>query len=186
MRWGEVRWVEVAQSCPTLCDPVDCSLPGFSVHAILQARILEWVTISFSRGSSQPRDWTWVPHIGGRCFNLWATREDNISISLSKESHTTFSQRKGVLEKKNQALNLVKTENELWGTSEKSLTLTPFFPLWFMIYCIMNEIHCASLIFLWLFLEVLLPNLLSVLHLQLFPYPTFSRDNLSPGLSNIL
>ena len=39
---------EVAQSCPTLCDPVDCSLPGFSVHGILQARILEWVTISFS------------------------------------------------------------------------------------------------------------------------------------------
>ena len=41
-----------AQSCPTLCNPVDCSLPGFYVHGILQARILEWVTISFSRGSS--------------------------------------------------------------------------------------------------------------------------------------
>ena len=41
---------EVAQSCPTLCNPVDCSLPGFSVHGILQARILEWVAISFSRG----------------------------------------------------------------------------------------------------------------------------------------
>ena len=40
---------EVAQSCPTLCDPVDCSLPGFSVYRILQARILEWVAISFSR-----------------------------------------------------------------------------------------------------------------------------------------
>ena len=44
---------EVAQLCPTLCDPMDCSLPGFSVHGILQARILEWVTITFSRGSSQ-------------------------------------------------------------------------------------------------------------------------------------
>ena len=43
---------EVAQSCPTLCDPVDCSPPGSSVHGILQARILEWVAISFSRGSS--------------------------------------------------------------------------------------------------------------------------------------
>ena len=43
---------EVAQSCPTLCDPMDCSLPGSSVHGILQARILEWVAISFSRGSS--------------------------------------------------------------------------------------------------------------------------------------
>ena len=72
----EVKWSEVAQSCPTLCGPVDCSLPGFSVHGILQARVLEWVTISFCRGSSQPRDWTRVSRIGGRCFNLWATRED--------------------------------------------------------------------------------------------------------------
>ena len=47
---------EVAQSCPTLCDPIDCSLPGFSVRGILQARKLEWVAISFSRRSSQPGD----------------------------------------------------------------------------------------------------------------------------------
>ena len=59
----------------TLCNPVDYSLPGSSVHEILQARILEWVAISFSRGSSQPRDWTQVSCIGGRHFNLWATRE---------------------------------------------------------------------------------------------------------------
>ena len=58
-----------------LCYPTDCSLPGSSVHGILQARILEWVAISFSRVSSQSRDQTWVSHIGGRCFNLWATRE---------------------------------------------------------------------------------------------------------------
>jgi len=44
------------QSCPTLCDPTDCSPPGSSVHGILQARILEWVAISFSRASSRPRD----------------------------------------------------------------------------------------------------------------------------------
>ena len=42
----------VTQSCPTLCDPMDCSLPGFSAHRIFQARVLEWVAISFSRGSS--------------------------------------------------------------------------------------------------------------------------------------
>ena len=65
---------EVAQSCPTLCDPMDCSLPGSSVHGIFQARVLEWGAISFSRGSSQPRDWTLVSRIAGRCFNLWATR----------------------------------------------------------------------------------------------------------------
>ena len=46
------------QSCPTLCNPMDCSLPGSSVHGILQARILEWVAVSSSRGSSQPRDRT--------------------------------------------------------------------------------------------------------------------------------
>ena len=58
-----------------LCDPMDCSLPGSSVHGILQARVLEWVAISFSRGSSQPGDQTRVSHIAGRRFTLWATRE---------------------------------------------------------------------------------------------------------------
>ena len=65
---------EVAQSCPTLCDPMDYSLPGFSIHGIFQARVLEWVAISFSRGSSQPRDRTQVFHNASRCFTLWATR----------------------------------------------------------------------------------------------------------------
>ena len=79
---------EVARSCPTLCDPVDCSLPGFSVHGILQARILEWVTISSSRGSSRPRDRTQVSHIGGRRFNLWATREAKLTLYQGL-SHTS-------------------------------------------------------------------------------------------------
>ena len=65
----------VTQSCPTLCDPMDCRLPGSSFHGILQARVLEWVAISFSRGYSQPRDWTQVSHIAGRGFTLWATKE---------------------------------------------------------------------------------------------------------------
>ena len=52
---GKVK-VKVAQLCPTLCDPIDCSLPGSSVHGIPQARILEWVAIPFSRGSFQSRD----------------------------------------------------------------------------------------------------------------------------------
>ena len=73
--WATESESEVAQSCLNLCDPVDCSLPGFSVHGILQARILEWVTISFSRGSFRPRGQTQVSRIGGRCFNLWANRE---------------------------------------------------------------------------------------------------------------
>ena len=66
---------EVAQSCPTFCDPMDCSLPGSSVHGIFQAIALEWIAISFSRGSSQPRDWTQVSCIVDRHFTIWATRE---------------------------------------------------------------------------------------------------------------
>ena len=71
IKWGKES--EGAQSCPTLCDPVDCNLPGSSVHRIVQARILEWVAISFSRRSSRPRDWTQVSRIVGRCFTIWAT-----------------------------------------------------------------------------------------------------------------
>ena len=66
--------VLVPQPCPVLCDPMDCSLPGSSVHGILQARILKWVAIPFSRGSCPSRDWTWVSHNAGRFFTIWATK----------------------------------------------------------------------------------------------------------------
>ena len=69
--WG---WVEsesvLAQSCPTLCDPMDGSLPGSSVHGILQARILEWVVMPSSRGSSQPRDRTQVTSTASGFFTI--------------------------------------------------------------------------------------------------------------------
>ena len=71
IKWN---WSEITQSHLTLCDPMDCSLLGSSIHGIFQARLLEWVAISFSR-SSQPRDWTQVSHTVGRCFTVWATRE---------------------------------------------------------------------------------------------------------------
>ena len=61
---------EVAQSCPPLCDPMDCSPPGSSVHRIFQARILGWVAISFSSGSSQLGEQTWVSRIAGRRFTI--------------------------------------------------------------------------------------------------------------------
>ena len=66
--------VKIAQSCPTLCDPMDC-IYIYSVHGILQARILEWVAFPVSRKSSQPRDQTQVSHVAGRYFTSWATRE---------------------------------------------------------------------------------------------------------------
>ena len=65
----------VIQPCLTLCDPMDCSLLGSSVHGILQARILEWVAIPFPTGSSWPRDQIWVSCIAGRFFTVWTTRE---------------------------------------------------------------------------------------------------------------
>ena len=66
---NEVK-MRVTWSCPTLCNPMD-----YPVHGILQARILEWVAFPFSRGSSQPRDWTQVSCTAGRFFTSWATRE---------------------------------------------------------------------------------------------------------------
>ena len=74
---------EVAQLCPTLCDPMDCSLLRSSVHGIFQAKVLEWVAISFSRGSSWPRDWTQVSRTVGRRFTVWATRE----VPYKKQCH---------------------------------------------------------------------------------------------------
>ena len=65
----------VTQSCLTLCEPMNCSPPASSVHGILQARILEWVALSFSRGSSQPRDWTHISWIGRWILYHWATSE---------------------------------------------------------------------------------------------------------------
>ena len=72
--------VKVAQSCPTLCDPMD-----YTVHGILQARILEWVDLPFSRVSSQPRDQTQVSRIARGVFISWAAREANSQLLEQKE-----------------------------------------------------------------------------------------------------
>jgi len=72
---------EVAQSCPTLCDHMDCSLSGSSVHGIFQARVLEWIAVSFSRESYRPRNQTGVSCIAGRHFTIWATREAQLTVS---------------------------------------------------------------------------------------------------------
>ena len=72
------------KSCPTLCDPVDCSPPGSSVHGIFQTRILEWVAISFFRGFSQSRDQTcvsWVSCVGRQILYHWATQKPNLECT---------------------------------------------------------------------------------------------------------
>ena len=66
---------ECAQSCPILCSPMDCNPPGSSVHGLFQARILYWVAVSFSEGSSRPRDWTLVSYTGRQVLYHWATWE---------------------------------------------------------------------------------------------------------------
>ena len=90
---------KVAQSCLTLCDPMDYSLPGSFIHEIFQARVLKWVDISFSR-SSWLRDWTQVSCIAGRQFTSWATREvpPIFSISPSKEYSGLISFRMDLLD----------------------------------------------------------------------------------------
>ena len=82
---SEVKEVNtlVAQFCLTLCDPMDCSLPDPSVHGILQARILEWVAMPSSRGSSLPRSQTWVSCIAGRFFTTELPEKTPKSLYLS-------------------------------------------------------------------------------------------------------
>ena len=86
--------VLVAQLGLTLCNPMDCSLPGSYVHGILQARILEWVAVPFSRGSFQPRDQTQVSHIADSLLSE-PPGKPNSSICYDKnkfilEKNTTF------------------------------------------------------------------------------------------------
>ena len=80
----EEALVLVAQSCLTLCNPMDCSPPGSFVQEIFQARMLDWVAVSFSRGSSQLRHQTRVSFISGRVFTDWATKE---ALTPSKSEH---------------------------------------------------------------------------------------------------
>ena len=87
-------WVPVCmrahslQACPLPpLRPHRCGPPGSSVHGILQARILEWVVMPFSSGSSRPRDWTQVSHIAGRFCTVWATRED---LCCSEACHMSY------------------------------------------------------------------------------------------------
>ena len=73
----------VTQSCPTVCVLMGCSLPGSSVHGILQTRILERVVVPFFRESSWTRHQTWVSCIAGRFFTVWTTREVQEGYSIS-------------------------------------------------------------------------------------------------------
>ena len=91
--WFNTWWVcvcvLVTQSCLTLSDPMDCGPPASSVHGILQARILEWIAIPFSRGSSRPRAHTQASRIAGRFLTIWATRGAPESLLMSSMLRAT-------------------------------------------------------------------------------------------------
>ena len=76
--------VLVAQSCIQLWDPMDCSLPDSSVLGILRARILEWVAIPFSKGSSRPSRRSQISHLAGRFFTIWATQDLGRPVNISE------------------------------------------------------------------------------------------------------
>ena len=76
----------VTQSCLTVYKTMDCSPPDSSVREILQARILEWIAIPFSRGSSWPRDRTWISHIAGRFFTIWTINSVQFGGSVMSSS----------------------------------------------------------------------------------------------------
>ena len=79
-----ISGVLVAQSCPTLCDPMECSPPGCSVHGILHVILLEWVIISFAKETSWPRDRTQVSCIGDRFFTVSTTRESYLEFNCEQ------------------------------------------------------------------------------------------------------
>ena len=87
----EILCALLPQLCPTPGSSTDCSPSGSSIHGILQARILEWVAISLSRGSSWPSHWTQVSCITGRFFTVWATREATIYFSSLSQMLLSFS-----------------------------------------------------------------------------------------------
>jgi len=120
--WTLKALVLLAQSWLALCDPMDCSPPGSCLHGILQARILEWVAIPFSRGSSWPRDRTQVSCIAGGFFTVWATGESWRHYTewnkSEKDQYPMISLICGILTKQiNQPAKLIDTENraEEWG-----------------------------------------------------------------------
>ena len=76
--------VLVTQMCLTLWDPMNCSLPGFSVHGIFKARILKWVAISYSKGHSQPTDWTWIFCVSSKWILYPCTTWECFAINLTK------------------------------------------------------------------------------------------------------
>ena len=113
--------LKVAQSCPILCNPMD-----YTVHGILQARILEWIAVPFSKRSSQPRDQTQA-RIAGKFFTSWATREkcrnSNQSGSLTPECTIFNTRSKFNVRKFNEEIKKCFRRERLWLELDKQKPL---------------------------------------------------------------
>ena len=133
MLWLYIRpeWVK-SLSRVRLCDPMDCSLPGSSAHGIFQARKLEWVAISFSRGSFRPRDRTRDSHIVGRRFTVWATREVRIgSCTAGKNKKGTKDNLIGQFVKNPPAMQETWVRSLGWENPlEKGKAIHSSIPVW--------------------------------------------------------
>ena len=116
--WLQMWWCLVIKSCPTLCNPMDCSPPDSSVHEISQARILEWVTTSYSRDSSRTRDQTHISCVGRRILYHWATKETpwlwmhEQNLMTPKEDQVCSSDTSKVVEREN-----IKIGASLWESN---------------------------------------------------------------------
>ena len=110
---------------------MDCSPPGSSIHGIFQARVLEWVAISFSRGSSWPRDWTQVSHVVGRHFTIWATREAHIWVQFSSVQLLSRVRLFATpwIAARQASLSITNSRSSLRLTSIVSDAIQPFHPL---------------------------------------------------------
>ena len=150
---------------------MDCSLPGSSVHGISQARILEWVAISFSRGFSQPRDQTWVSEIAGRCFTVWATREYFIIFSFWRPSFFSglYFQSVQIAQASNQH-RIPMSSSSLIQAPHILMKIITWSSRKNMLYLAFNTLQCSSV--------------QSISHVRLFATPWIAVHQASLSITN--
>ena len=119
--YNQLWKVLVTQSHPSFCDTINCSLPGISAHGILQTKILEWISMPFSMGSSWSKDSAQVSYIAGQSFTFWATRE---ALQLKKKK--SWNERNWKVNLLMRGKAVCRVEWDWQGAEEKLLIWHPF------------------------------------------------------------